>query len=196
MDDLTPLMDRIERKLNACSSLLSYSDKLEMVNSAITPIATYTMCTLKLPAGVIENMDRIRKQCLWRGTDRSKKGGHLAAWSTGSKPKIKGGLGVLNLRLQNDALLLKQLHKFYNKKDIPWVQLVWFRYYRNGKVPHASREVGSFWWKDLLRLSVLYRGIARCQLGDGSTVLFWEDLWNTEVLAQKYPCLYSFVRNS
>ena len=53
-------MDRMERRLNACSSMLSYSGRLEMINSAITPIATYNMCTLKLPAGVIENIDRIR----------------------------------------------------------------------------------------------------------------------------------------
>jgi hypothetical protein len=77
------------------------------------------------------------------------------------KLKEKGGLGVKNLRLQNDALLLKQLHKFYNKEDIPWVKLVWDKYYTD-KVPHASREVGSFWWRDVMRLSDIYRGIARC----------------------------------
>jgi len=60
MEDLTPLMDRMERRLNACSSMLSYSGRLEMINSAIHPIAIYIMCTLKLPAGVIENIDRIR----------------------------------------------------------------------------------------------------------------------------------------
>ena len=65
------------------------------------------MCTIKLLARVIDNIDRIRKQCLWRGNDRSKKGGNLAAWPMVLKPKLKGGLGVLNLRLQNDALLLK-----------------------------------------------------------------------------------------
>ena len=116
-----------------------------MVNSSITPIATYAMCTLKLPAGVIDNMDRIRKQCLWRGNNRTARGGHLAAWPMVSKPKVKGGLGILNLRLQNDALLLKQLNKFYNRKDVPWVHLIWYRYYDQGKVPHGQKEVGSFW---------------------------------------------------
>ena len=119
----------------------------------------------------------------------------MAAWLMVLKPKVKGGLGVQNLILQNDALLLKQLTKFYNKKDIPWVQQVWFKYYPNGKVPHATRETCSFWWKDLLRLSVLFRGIARCHIGDGSTVLFWDDLWGTQVLSVKLPNLYSFVRD-
>jgi hypothetical protein len=35
--------------------------------------------------------------------------------------KEKGGLGIINLRSQNAALLIKHLDKFYNKKDIPWV---------------------------------------------------------------------------
>ena len=32
MEDLTPLMDRMERRLSSCSSLLSYSGRLEMLN--------------------------------------------------------------------------------------------------------------------------------------------------------------------
>ena len=100
-----------------------------MINSAITPIVTYTLCTIKVSKGFNDNIDRARKQCLWRGSDEAAKGGNLVAWPTVMKPKDKGGLGVINLRLQNDALLLKQLHKFYNKEDVPWVRLVWGTYY-------------------------------------------------------------------
>jgi hypothetical protein len=39
------------------------------------------------------------------------------------KAKKKGKLGVINLRSQNRALL-KYLDKFYNKIDIPWVNLI------------------------------------------------------------------------
>jgi hypothetical protein len=81
-----------------------------------------------------------RKQCLWRGNDNDRKrGGNLVAWEVVMKPKGKGGLGVLNLRLQNDALLMKHLNKFYNRAYIPWVNLVWSKYYTT-KVPHAARE--------------------------------------------------------
>ena len=165
-----------------------------MLNSVITPITTYAMCTLKLPAGVIENIDRSRKQCLWRGNSQNNRGGNLAAWDMVQKPKAKGGAGVLNLRLQNDALLIKQLHKFYGKSDTPWVKLIWNKYYQN-KVPHASREVGSFWWKDVLRLNTLYRGIAKCSIGDGSTVPFWPDLWSDGVLSSIFPRLFSYASN-
>ena len=60
LEDLTPLMDRIERKLVSCSNFLSYSGRLQMINSAIMPITTYAMCSIKLPVGVIDNIDRVR----------------------------------------------------------------------------------------------------------------------------------------
>jgi hypothetical protein len=41
-----------------------------------------------------------------------------------TKPKRKGGLGIINLRSQNNALLLKHLDKFYNKIDVPLVKLI------------------------------------------------------------------------
>jgi hypothetical protein len=53
MEDLTPLMDRVERRLLSCSNFLSYSGRLDMVNSVITPTVTYAMCSFKLPVGVI-----------------------------------------------------------------------------------------------------------------------------------------------
>jgi hypothetical protein len=193
LEDLTPLLDRVERRLSACSIWLSYSGRLEMINSAITPITTYAMCTIKLPKGVIDSVDRARKQCLWRGNDNEKKGGNLVAWETVQQPKDKGGLGVINLRLHNDALLMKHLSKFYNKENIPWVRLIWNRYYTN-RVPHATRELGSFWWKDVLRLNIIFRGISKCALGDGSSVCFWDDLWTDSVLSSKYPRLASFAR--
>jgi hypothetical protein len=62
-----------------------------------------------------------------------------------SKPKLKGGLGVLNLGLQNEALLMKNLHKFFNKEYLPWVNMLWPRYYNNGQVLGLSSK-GGFWW--------------------------------------------------
>jgi hypothetical protein len=87
------------------------------------------------------------------------------------------------------ALLLKHLDKFYNKRDIPWVNLSWNTHYSNGEVPHATKDRGSFWWKDLLKLCDLFRGIATCQVGDGTMVLFWSDVWNNHLLQQKFPRL-------
>ena len=61
IEDMSSLMVKIERRLNGCSSLLSLSGRLQLVNSALTPITTYTMCSIKLHKGVIDNIDRARK---------------------------------------------------------------------------------------------------------------------------------------
>jgi hypothetical protein len=90
IEDLSLIMDRVERRLSAYSTWLSYSSRLQMVNSAITPIVTYTLCTIKIPKGFIDNIDRAHNQCLWGGSDDSTKGGNLVAWPTVMKPKKKG----------------------------------------------------------------------------------------------------------
>jgi hypothetical protein len=41
-----------------------------------------------------------------------------AAWKMVCLPKEEGGLGVIDLRVQNEALL-KNLHKFFKKEDLP-----------------------------------------------------------------------------
>jgi hypothetical protein len=53
MEEFAPLLDRVERKLSAASTLLSYSGRLEYVNSVLTPTVTYAMCTFRLHKGVI-----------------------------------------------------------------------------------------------------------------------------------------------
>jgi hypothetical protein len=46
-----------------------------------------------------------------------------------------------------------------------------------------------------LRLSTIYRGIAKCTIANGSTTCFWEDLWSDAVLSSQFPQLFSFARN-
>ena len=59
--------------------------------------------------------------------------------------KYAGGFRVLNLTEHNKAMLIKNLHKFYNYHDPPRVDLLWsilpewlVFYYQNNR--------GSFWW--------------------------------------------------
>ena len=77
-----------------------------------------------------------------------------AAWEILCIPKEEGGLGVIDLKKHNEALLLKNLDKFFNKRDIPWVSLVWEKLYSNGKLPNHIRK-DFFWWRDILMNSSL-----------------------------------------
>jgi hypothetical protein len=156
--DLSPLIDRVERRLSTVTSFLSYGDRLVLVNSVLSSLPTYFMLTLKLPPGLILVIDRARRHCLWKRKDKDKVNS-LAAWDMVCKPKNKGGLGIINLQIQNKALLLKQLHKFYNNEDIPWVHLVRDAYYYH-VVPHAVVLSGSPWWKNIISFVDDYRAIS------------------------------------
>lgn len=118
-----------------CAHFLTQAGKLEMVNSVLSSLPTFIMCTLHIPVTMIKQVDKYRKHLLWRGSDINAKKPPLAAWQLVTRPKSEGGLGVKNLRVQNKALLMKSLHKFYNREDIPWVHLLWDNYYQNGKMP-------------------------------------------------------------
>jgi hypothetical protein len=41
----------------------------------------------------------------------------------------------MDLKKHNEALLMKMLYKFFNKQDLPWVQLIWDNRYKNGMLP-------------------------------------------------------------
>jgi hypothetical protein len=144
--DLLPLVDRIERKVTSSTLMLYYSGKLAYVNAILSTISMYTMSTKEINPKTLEQIERIRRRCLWkRKTENGDKCFSFASWEMVCKPKNKGGLGVLNMKLQNQALLLKYFDKFHNKKDLQWVVLIWSSYYQNS-VPHASDSCGSFWW--------------------------------------------------
>lgn len=89
---------------------------------------------------------------------------------------------------------MKNLHKFFNRADLPWVAFLWEQYYNNNRPPDCSL-LGSFWWKDNLKLLDLFKGFAKCQVGKGNSAFFWTDMWQDRVLHLQYPQLFSFARN-
>jgi hypothetical protein len=111
------------------------------------------MLSLRIPIGVVEVVDRARRHCLWRRKDKDKINS-LVAWEMICKPKRKGGLGIINLRVQNTALLLKHVRKFYNNYDTPLVSLIKDAYYFDTP-PHVVGLVGSFWWKEVMSISAV-----------------------------------------
>jgi hypothetical protein len=143
MQDCLPLVHRVEKRLISTSIFLTQRGKLEMVNSVLSSMVTFYICSIKVQINILEQVDKYRRHCLWRGGNVNFKKPPLAAWSMVTKPKLKGGIGVINLRLQNELLLMKNLDKFYNKEDVPWVQLLWSKYYTNGNVPGHNMK-GSF----------------------------------------------------
>jgi hypothetical protein len=119
IQDLTPVVHRLERRLTATSSFLSQGARLQLILSAISSMPLHLLCTIHIPPGILKQFNRIIRQCLWRDNIDTPKQS-LAAWDLICKPKMKGGLGIVDFQNKNEALLMKFLHKFYNKQmEIP-----------------------------------------------------------------------------
>jgi hypothetical protein len=109
-------------------------------------------------------------------------------------PKIEGELGVLDLQVQNESLLMKHLHKFFNKEQIPWVQLIWNHYYSRNRLPIVGAQIrSSFWWRDIMKLLESYKSSTRIVVQDAC--LLWTNLWKDTNHSHIYPELYSYAQN-
>jgi hypothetical protein len=155
VEDFLPLLNRIEKRMMRMNRLLSYQGRLTLVNSVLSSLPTYFMCAFKVPISIWDQVDKYRKHCLWDRGDVNKR-----------------GLSIIDLRAQNTALLLKFLHKLYNRVDLPWVQLTWEAFYTRPIPLHHRKCVGSFWWRDIMSLSDHFFMMVACTAQEGNTLYF------------------------
>ena len=176
--------------------MLNQAGRLQMTNAVLSALPTYYMCTLELPKAVIKHIDKFRKNCLWRGNQVNGHAMPKAAWKLVCKTREEGGLGIINLQLQNQALLMKNLDKFFNERDLPWVNLVWEKHYRNDRLPGIVKK-GSFWWKDVLKTLHIYKEMAIVKVKNGATCFFWKDPWESQgsKLELRFPQAFSYAKN-
>ena len=64
MIELAPLVDQVERRLNASARFLDYGGRLTLVQSVLSSLPTHYLSSIKLPKGIIKSIDRTRRHCL------------------------------------------------------------------------------------------------------------------------------------
>lgn len=151
VEQCLPLVNRVAKKLVGLSAFMTLAGRLLLVKSVLNSLIIYFMGCIDVPVTIKKLIPKYLRHCLWSGPDLDDHRPAMVAWSTVCRPKNQGGLGVMDIFVQNQALLLKNLHKFFNRENIPWVHLIWESYYVDGPLPGTNWE-GSFWWKANLRL--------------------------------------------
>jgi hypothetical protein len=111
VDDLMPLVSRLDKRLSEVSFIMTYTGRLILLNTTLNAIPMYAMCVLKMPITIFVHFEKSGRQFLWAKKETDKHGKCLAKWDLVCRPKYQGGLGVLNLRLQNQALLMKNIYQ-------------------------------------------------------------------------------------
>jgi hypothetical protein len=95
--DYAPLICKIERRLSASSQFLSYAGRLQLVNSIISALPSYYLCSLKLPVTVIEVIDKHRKNVFGEEMISEKKRGIIlrpGSWFRSLRARVDLALSI------------------------------------------------------------------------------------------------------
>ncbi|GJN04994.1 hypothetical protein PR202_ga22584 [Eleusine coracana subsp. coracana] len=151
------------------------------------------MCAMLLPLGFVDTYDAQRRAFLWSREQETSGASCVVAWDRVCLPKEQGGLGIRDIALQNQCLLLKLVHKHPSPIR-----------FSLGNMSHTKiniltleGDVHGAHWASLSDLLPPYRAITTVTLGDGRFALFWEDIWaQATTVAMTYSALYSHSKDT
>jgi hypothetical protein len=176
--------------------LLASAGMLELTNSFLSSLLMFAMGIYLLHAATHKAMDSCRAQFFWEGTGDHRKY-HMVDWPTVCKLKELWGLGILNTRLMNLALMLKWIWKLYQNAEGLWADLIRAKYL--GDRDLFDKEVpihGSQFWKAIRKIKWHFKSGAKHKVHNGKHTYFWLDWWTRNApLRACFPRLFSFCSN-
>jgi hypothetical protein len=153
------------------------------------------MSFFEIPKGVIKNLEDYRSRFFWQGSSQKHRY-RLVKWDILCRPKEQGGLGILDLQLQNKCLLPKWLVNLLNTDGI-WQTLLQNKYLRSKSLSQVEAKPYDFhFWRGLMHIKdeVLSKG--SFDIKDVTNVRFWDDTWiRDKPLKAQYPNLYNIARD-
>jgi hypothetical protein len=79
VEDHAPMVSRIERRIIVMSNWLTMAGRATLVDSDVSSVSIYTMCSVKMHVTNLNSIGRARRHGLWRGSDVAGKGKPLVA---------------------------------------------------------------------------------------------------------------------
>jgi hypothetical protein len=174
--------------------MLSYGDRLVLINSVLSSLPMFMFSFLEIPKWVRKRLDFYRSRFFWQSEEKKRKY-RLTKWNIICRPKEQGGLGIEVLDIKNSCLLSKWLFKLLNEEGV-WQQLLYNKYLSQHTLAQVSgKPTDSPFWKGLMRVKEKFFNCGNFVIGRGDTVRFWEDTWlGDSPLAHQYPSLYGIVQ--
>ena len=173
--------------------MLSYGDRLVLINSVLTSLPMFLLSFFEIPKGVRKRLDFYRSRFFWQ-SDQLKRKYRLTKWNIVCRPKDQGGLGIAVLEIKNKCLLSKWLIKLMNEVGV-WQELLVNKYLGCKTLSQVqAKPFDSPFWKGLMRIKNEFLERGEFILGNGEQIRFWEDVWLGQIsLANEYPNLYNIT---
>lgn len=119
-----PIVKKFEKQLAGWKARkLSIGGGLTLINSVLSNLPMYYLSLFSMPVTVAHKLEAFIRRFLWGGTDHSRKT-HWVCWNVICKYKADGGLGLVDMKLKNRAMLNKWLWRFASEKDNPWRRVI------------------------------------------------------------------------
>ncbi|KAL4302123.1 hypothetical protein GQ457_10G011440 [Hibiscus cannabinus] len=129
---------------------------------------------------------------------------YCESWDVVCRPRVLGGLGVVDLRFHNFSLLAKWAGRFATETSSLWRAVLVAKYGEatpGWRINAVGLRVMSPVWRQIVSTIVSpelspFLGIANYswKVGSGDAVLFWLDPWCLELpLKEVFPRLYSLA---
>ncbi|XP_049381380.1 uncharacterized mitochondrial protein AtMg00310-like [Solanum stenotomum] len=146
---------------------------------------------------VLKNLDKLRRDFLWHGCKKIK-GYNLVKWEITLKSKDKGGMGIRDLRKQNNSLLMKSLWRYNEEGQALWKDVIRSKYGEyNPWCNNVSVDAyGVGVWRTIRNLWKKLEANTYIAVGNDRRTKFWTDAWNKQIpLKESFPDLFLLCSN-
>ncbi|CAL1392585.1 unnamed protein product [Linum trigynum] len=184
-----PVIEKVQARLASWKArMLSFGGRLVLLKSVLSNLPIYFLSLFRAPSSVIARLfflkriarlEKIYNDFLWSGVFETKRL-HWVKWDIVKTPIIRGGLGVLDLRCMNRALLGKWAWRFGVERDAWWRRLIVAKFGQGRSEWRPCWNLGVYGcsvWRAIVNESSYFWKVAYVDPGGGFGVSFWHDFW-------------------
>ncbi|CAI0554757.1 unnamed protein product [Linum tenue] len=185
------IVNRTQNRLEGWKGLLlSLGGRVVLINSVLASQCTYMSSLFLIPKNVIKTLEKIQRDFLWSGT-QEKERFHLVSWDLCKTAKKRGGLGIRDLELHNQALLMKWHWRYATERSSWWRECINFKFPNQCSEwypGNRSGRIGGSPWAVIMKLQSTFWKLTSIDHGNGFWTSFWFDTWVNGIrLADEFP---------
>ena len=178
------VVEKVRKRLSKWKcKFISMASRLYLIKLVLFALPLFFLSLYKIPVMVKKEIVRLYRNFLWGWGLKGRKIA-WASWKKVCQSKESGGLGMIDIRRFNIALLGKWMRRLGYEKTGLWKEVIDSKYggWRDLRSQRKS-SYDSLWWRDLKEVWSLdewkykFEDTFSWEVGNGREVRLWEDKW-------------------